>query len=993
MSATFSFEPAAKPTQWGSLEEKPRLNVSGSVQTSDSEPHAKSALPAEQQQQQPTSPTDVATLLSQAEALLASAAAESDQESPRQSNASATSAAVTGAPGSTPTSTRGPHKPAVLSLSLHSIDADAGDSEKQPAPLPGSAIASISASPSPSITTVKVPSTPTPPPPPVSTPSPTVVVPCRSSTPSEAHGAPVKPPEADAPSTVATAPAVPMLQLPIKECKDEVTPVKTLYSRLFREAQLREQRQAQAQRKRQAAQKAEEKEACTFHPRGAEAFGTSPSAKKKRAASTEPRSQTSAAASVSPHHTDPSPSPAAYTPNARGEAAAQDEETTACERLYRNAVQAERRERRLQQLREAQEEEFRTICTFHPCVLRSSASRQRCESNGRRSQEGEEGSVERAATSASRSRTPQRERQTQPRTWEHFLADQKERQAAQERHLAELKKRAAEQDHAKLYTGVPRSKASEHLKTYLEKKKGYKGPIEGWSERFEHYMKVKQAEEAESSKKSAAKQEKTNTSADHKDGPPHTPVSNRSCSRTRSESGGAHSGRNSSVFHRLYHDSDEREAMRELIRMMKEQHEQTVFFKPNTGEAGAGRRGCSNNVSNGSSRTPRRPHTSSDQADAAQETAAAVAVASGEAEQQHDVPADAEGHYENTDPNDEDGGHSHSRHHHETSHSIFDALYAEKESFNRRREMRHLQAQNNAEVFSFHPHLSPHSRQLAKDIARQKAQGEHMETVRERRAREAAQAAAQEAERRAKIQFRYNVFAQRQAERDRRREEELLHVVLHERSDDIEECRFRPSISEVTEAIVDGNKNYTQVIDDPHTARSLIRQRVASCSSSPCASKSVARGISAHAVPPSVQLQRSAEGDPSTNSTHSLPSMTPVQALAAGTDAVECSLDPATSGQFFDVFSAPINTYSGTSSVSSEHGFRRTEQLGKQRSQSPVEVSYSNVKESVNQSSVKYSDVGGDLDTVHIAGAASSEYLRQLEIELQDALKDWSQCI
>ncbi|KPA84855.1 hypothetical protein ABB37_01323 [Leptomonas pyrrhocoris] len=815
----------------------------------------------------------------------------------------------------------------------------------------------------------------------------------RTSPLSKSHKTPAKP------SGTAAAPVVPTLQLSIKACEDEVTPVKTLYSRLFHEAQQREQRQAQAQQKQKAALKAEEKEQCTFRPRGADAFGRPSSpASKKRAASAGHRTQTAtgptaAAAPVPPSSSRASPPP---TPSHHDGAPVAAEETAACERLFKNAVQAERWARRRQQLLDAEEEEFRSTCPFHPCVSPRSASRQRGVSNSRRGHEakdrlhdgGDEGgrqdddSAVRGA-SLNRSGTSPRD---QPRLWEHFLADQEERQAAHERDLEELKKRAAERNHVKLYTGVPQSKASEHLKRYLEKKKGYKGPIEGWAERFEHYMKVKQAAEAEAP---TTTPQKKNSATNHADGDvARTPVSGRSRSRTRSKSNGAATGRSPSVFHRLYHDSDEREAMRELISLMKEQQEQTEFFKPNAGEARmTGSKGNAVNTSNGNGscnllhhQTPRRSQPSPDQAVAARETAAAVALAAGAAgmKAQDDTAVDSPRQHD--DP---------------TTQSIFDTLYAEKEKLQRRREIRHLQAQNSAEVFSFHPHVNARSRELAKDMARQRACGGTVESVRERRAREAAQAQAQEAARLAQVQFRYDSFAHRQTERDRRRQKELLRVLLQERGDDVVACRFRPAISEVSEAIVEGNKNYTQVIDDPQVTLSLMRQRASSSSASKPA------GHDASALPTQAEksparqsaAKQAAEGGRSTSSAHAPPFLTPVQALAADAEEADRSIDAGATVQWYDALSAPVHTQSATSSNSSDTDPHRTEHHEQTHSLPHAQVGSPDAKGSATGNSAQRGDVGGELGTVHIAGAASSDYLRQLESELQDALKDWSQCI
>lgn len=995
MSMTFFLEPAAQRKEEKKAADSSFLNESGAGQ-SDEHDHAASATSAEVQ---PTT-IDATTLLNEAAALIASATAgDSDRDSPRLSSRWATPPlSSSSAPkpikalDSMSASTRGAHKPAVLSLSLCSFteeDAVVKEEEKAAPASNGGAAATTTAaattavpsftsnSPTAATTTTSLPS-----PQPVdetkattsSLPSkrPTVVVPYTSSTPSESSDkTPLRVRGAARRSSSSAAPAVPVLRLPTKKCTDEVTPVKTLYNRLFHEAQQREQRLQLAQQKQRAAQKAMDKESCTFHPRGAEAFGLpSPVAERKHLTSAEHSTQ-SAAAPTSPA---PAPAPAANSRSPslaskahRSSVSTTTAETAAFERLYKNAEQAERRERRLQELREAQEEEFRSACTFHPCVVVSSSRDSRPRSlEGEGNSEEENHHVRRGA-SADRSGSSPHGHQKETRSWQHFLADQEERQAIRERHLKELKKLAAEQDHAKLFTGVPRSKADVHLKAYLKKKKGYKGPIEGWSERFEHYMKVKQAAEAEPSTRSPAKQKK-DCAAERNDG----------AVRTRSTGDGGRGGRSASVFYRLYHDSDEREAMRELIRLMKEQHEQASFFNPNVSATSATNKGGSNtNNNDGSSirATPRHSQASPRQTDAACETAAAVAVATaGEAA---DQPQDQQQQQQRGSTAGDDS--------HSTARSIFDALYAETEKLQQRRELRHLQAQNDAEVYSFHPHLSSRSRALLRDAARQKARGEREETVRERRAREAAQAAADEAARRAQVHFRYNSFAHRQAERDRRRDEEMLRILLHERCDDVEACRFRPVISEVTEAIVEGSRSYAQVIDDPQVMQNLLAQRAASTST-------VGNSSSLSAARQSAS-QPAAEGARFTNSVRAGPAITPVQALAAGAEEADPSLNVGTSSQFCDPISAPINTFSATSSNSSVNGFCRTEQQDKPHSPLPVKVRFSSAKESAGPSSPQRGCAGSDLDTVHIAGAASSEYLRRLESELQDALRDWSQCI
>ncbi|KPI90091.1 hypothetical protein ABL78_0736 [Leptomonas seymouri] len=934
--------------------------------------------------------TDAVTSLNEAADFLPSVAWVTPSASPPQNDCSSPPKAVA-APDSTPTSTRSAHRPTVLSISLPLLEADTDLKNAVFAPASGAAgqaaisdaFASSSSAPSspPLSRPAKVvkPSSPSP-----STRPP--AVPPNTTSFSGHHRTPVRAPAA------ATILAVPVLRLPVKECKDEVAPVKALYSRLFCEAQQRAQRLAPAQQRRRAAQRTADTQESTFNPRGSDALLRSPPARTPSVSTAQPTQTAATAVPLSPL---PTPCHSGQLPQHTSEAVkcgssfATGEGMTAFERLYRNTEQTERRERRLKQLRETQEEAFRSICTFHPCVPPPRASRQRSVSNRRCSQEGNDGAYDGDGGSEQRnssavggvaSSRPGSSSRRQHRSWKFFLSDQEECQARQERHLEALKKRAAEHDHAELYTGVPRSKVSEHLKTYLEETKGYKGPIKGWAERFEHYMKVKQAIEAVPPTTPAKDQQNNESSVNRTHGSARKPASCRSRSRTRSESNGAARGRSASVFHRLFHHSDERETMHESIRLMTEQNEQMEFFKPNSGEAFmTGSKGGANNSSGTPQRTPRsgavhHSQTAPEQTDTAQETAAAVAIAAGGAgEKEQDVDASAN---------------SPQRHLNVTAGSIFDALYTDNGRLQLRREMRHLQTQDNAGGFSFHPQVGAHSRSLAKNLARQKTHGESVETVRQRRAREAAQAQAQEVARRAQLQFRYDSFAHRQAERDRKRQKDLLDIFLQGRVKEVTSCRFRPSISEVSEAIVEGNRKYTQVIDDPQVVHSLIRQRAPS---SPV-STSARHGAS---TPPAQAGKLSArlsaghfatEGGRPTSSTHARPDVPPVQGLAAGVEKADRSLGTGTASQWHNA-SAAVHTHSVSSLSSSANGLHSIERDGKAHSPPPM-VDRSSPKGDATANATRHGDAVGHVHTVNIAGAATSDYLRQLESDLQGALKE-----
>ncbi|KAK7201965.1 hypothetical protein NESM_000264500 [Novymonas esmeraldas] len=816
-------------------------------------------------------------------------------------------------------------------------------------------------------------------------------------------------------ASVAAAPVntIPVLQLPCYTCEDAIAPVRTLYTRLFHEAEEREQRHRRAAQQRHLAQQQREKEQCTFRPRVAptrESAEPAAMAHRRSSSARSPAKDASAVEEAGAREPTPAADDATY------------------ERLYRNSTeQAERRARRLQALRDAQEAELQANCTFRPSVSPAASGRRGRSSSARRTRlhEDETGREEekdgaagagapRRATSASAAR------RTPSRSWKQFLTAQDEMQATQERHLAELRQRAAEESRPRLYTGVPRSKASRHLRTYLETEKGYKGPIEGWSERFASYMKTKTAQ---------APATATTDAPPRVNAEDHTVLDDTSPPRTSAEPRRARSNRRTTtaatphpVFERLFHDGEERVAVRELLQLMRQDREHKELYQPNasrTDAAAAESSGAAAGVATSAGRTPRGGPRRSSSSSAAVAAAAAAAAArttcSATPEDTAAAIALATG---GTAPLERSASHGSGTTPPPTAPlSVFDALYAEQQELQRRREVRHLQAENDAETFTFRPAVSQRSRTLAEERARRQSQsgGSAGESVRERRARAAAEAAALEAASRAQVQFSYSTFAHRQAERDRRRQEELLTVLLNERSGVVGECRFRPALSEVTEAIAGTQCNYAQLIDHPETLRHLDGSgatRLATAATTPSSTNGAgATGARASRDAPwlphrsSLRRPNGSVTAQSAGSSAPTASQNAAESVVGGEErrGVVHSASPLESQRWRGNGCVMVDAVESAAKPATAPG----QQQQQQQQRSPRVRSHDSTPGAFTRNDAGWSSgdlprvldddgtghKGTDATSMHIAGAASSTYLRQLESELQEALMDWSQCV
>ncbi|KAG5495571.1 hypothetical protein GH5_03234 [Leishmania sp. Ghana 2012 LV757] len=505
-----------------------------------------------------------------------------------------------------------------------------------------------------------------------------------------------------------SAPRVPILQLAVHAAENEVSPAHILYTRLFREAEERLQRQPCARKRRAAAQQLQ-KESCTHHPYPLLSLGESTACQSFATPNADAPSANKSAQVSSGAAQIRNPHASARTSARMGDTGARNKRTeaghtpeaAACERLYRNATeQAERRERRRQALQEAQEAEFQATCTFHPSLSsvkegflgRSATQRVRSRSAGAGGvasargaavdpKGGSGASPHRAKGSSAVQRTPSR-------SWRHFSVAQEEIRAADKRHLGEWRRRTEEGSKPSLYAGVPSSNACEHLLTHLEKVKGSKGPVDGWSEHFAHFRIGKQASATAAAKVALASaggcEPVSGAPPARTSLPDYTSLRGRSphsesdpggmlpgivataqhqtsaCSGVHAQSkagqGGAAAAALPQVFSRLFRDSDERRAVRAFMQLVREQGEYLELRNAKTARNGA----CA------SARTARSGQRSSS-APSHKDTAAASTLASsgaaarGTARQR----TDADGPFA-------------------VSRTVFDALSAEQEELQRR---------------------------------------------------------------------------------------------------------------------------------------------------------------------------------------------------------------------------------------------------------------------------------------------------------------------
>ncbi|KAG5471082.1 hypothetical protein CUR178_02390 [Leishmania enriettii] len=316
------------------------------------------------------------------------------------------------------------------------------------------------------------------------------------------HAAPLSPSPA-----MNSVPRVPILQLAVHATEDEVSPAHILYTRLFREAEERLQRQPRARKRRAAAQQLQ-KESRAHHPHSLLSLGESTACQSVEtpnadAASADKSAQVSSGAAQMRNAHAPARTSARMGdtgPRNKRTEAGHTPEAAAFERLYRNATeQVERRERRRQAQQEAQEAEFKATCTFRPSLssvkegffgrcadqrVRSHSARAGGVASARGAAVGPEGG---SGASPHRAKGSSVVRRTPSRSWRHFSAAQEEMQVAGKRHLGEWRRRTEEGSKPSLYAILPSSNVCEHLPTHLEKVKGSKGSADGWSERFAHF--------------------------------------------------------------------------------------------------------------------------------------------------------------------------------------------------------------------------------------------------------------------------------------------------------------------------------------------------------------------------------------------------------------------------------------------------------------------------------------------------------------------------
>ncbi|CAG9580394.1 conserved hypothetical protein [Leishmania major strain Friedlin] len=688
-------------------------------------------------------------------------------------------------------------------------------------------------------------------------------------------------------------------------------------------------------------------------------------------------------------------------------------EDAACERLYRNATkQAEQRERGLQALREAQEVSFQANCTFHPSLApveeghrkRKPTRRARSHSAGAGSMAGARGGrgtlPHRPMSSSAAQRTPSRSSR-------QLSVAQEDLRAAHPRRLAELRRRTEEEARSSLCTGIPRSKASEPPRTYREQKKGCRGLIGAGSEHFAHYVNGRQTPLASTvgpqhcqgalavstprlggnslldrppqleSEPSSAPSGTVGTPQQH--APARSGVHEKT---TKTSDNGHAAVAPPQVFGRLFRDSDERAAVRAFIELMRKKWMHTELYRSTTPSNGASAAARTHRDDQRRSSAKQRPPGAPCNKDAA----AAIALAAGGAAARESPPRRTD----TIRP-------------FAVGHTVFDALYAEREELQRRRENRHLQAGSDAETCTFHPFVDARSRVLAEECSRRLSEGNGLaaETVRERRARTAAGAEAKEAACRAQVHASDPAFSQPQTERNRERQEELLTALLHKCSGDVAERRLRRARSQLTGSMTEGKRGHLQIIDNHKTAQQLIGARMT------CPGTTSVTAAAAATTPLSPSVRRTPRAGrmwvPSGATTRDA-------APASVKDLAQSTIDRA-------------EGYEALRSVSPLSPQRREGLCACFGLERAVRAVGSPVEQHCSQCSIPHSgacvysprDANGmpgaaarsgtagmhrfkaaledNTGTLHIAGAASSAYLRQLESELQTALEDWSQCV
>ncbi|CBZ37000.1 hypothetical protein, conserved [Leishmania donovani] len=841
---------------------------------------------------------------------------------------------------------------------------------------------------------------------------------------------------ADAPQTVPLAtssaitasPRFPVLHLAIHACEDEVAPLQTLYLRLFREAEERAQRQLRVREQRRAAQKPREKERCTPRPhvlssRCEPTAGQHSASPDAPAPSANGPAQMSSGAAQMRGARSPARASApmgATVTNSKETEAGHTGEDAACERLYRNATkQAERRERRLQALREAQEADFQANCTFHPSLSQvEEGHRERKPTRRARSHSSGAGGMARARGAEAnlgdgRGALPHRAmsssaaQRTPSRSSRQFSATQEELQAAHPRRLAELWWRTEEETRSSLHTGVPRSKASEPPCTYLEKAKSCRGLIGAGSEHFAHYVKGRQTRSTSTvgpqhCRGALAVSTPRLDSASLSDRPPqsesepssapsgtfgtpqqHTPARSRVREKTtKTSDDGRAAVAPPQVFGRLFRDSDERAAVRAFIELMREKWMHTELYKPKAPSNGAS--AAARTHRDGQQRSSARQRPPGAQCN--KDTTAAIALAVGGAAARESPPR-----------------HADTNRPFAVGYTVFDALYAEREELQWRREIRHLQVEGDAETCTFHPFVDARSRVLAEERSRRLSEGNGLaaETVRERRTRTAAGAEAKEATCCAQMHFSDPAFSQPQTERNRRRQEELLTALPHKCSGVVAECCFRPARSQATRSMTEGKRSHLQIIDDHKLAQQLIGARM-SC---PGNNSVTAAAAATTPLSPSAKRTPRARGMwvPTGATTWDAPP-------ASVKDLAQSTIDRAEGYEVLRSVSPPSPQWHAglCACIGLELAVRAAGSPVKQhRSQCSIPHGGACVYSSRDANGMPGAAAGSgtagmhrfkaaledNAGTVHIATAASSTYLRHLESELQTALEDCSKCV
>ncbi|KAG5470663.1 hypothetical protein LSCM1_01909 [Leishmania martiniquensis] len=685
--------------------------------------------------------------------------------------------------------------------------------------------------------------------------------------------------------------------------------------------------------------------------------------------------------------------------NQRAEAG-HTQESAACERLYRNAAeQAARLQRRLQVLREAQEAEFRANCTFRPSVNTAKEGfRERHTSQRVRSHSaGVMGSRRARSTTAG---TGAGGGGARPRRAKSSSAVQRSPSRLRRQSLA-----APEETSPILYACVPRCVSCKHQRADQESDKGCNGTVDGLSEHLTGFMNGTQSPGTTATRFPSA----FTRSCQPGGGAARVSTSlpddtSRGCRPPQSQSDpggvplrifttpqhqtqaccGAHAQNTTGeddtaaaalpqVPNSLSRDSDDRRAVRALIQLMGE-HEELPHAK---------------SARNGASKwahTPRNRQWSTSlglrrsRALCNKDTTAAIALASGGAAS----PGIARQRADADRPV-------------AVRHTVFHARCGEQEELQRRLERQQMQRKGGKEKYTFPTFSNAQGGAPVEEGAWRHTErtSAAAETGREGHPQNAADAEAKETACRAQVRFSYPAFSKRQVERDRRRTEELVALLLHERSDDVCECRFRPALSKLTEVMAEGKRHYIPLTHYPTPAQQRMGAgmcRTAKRSVTATANARTPLPFSGKRTPRARGMRASTSAVTRDREPASLEDLERFATDGPeGGGALQSGAPPLQQWHDFACASGALTpTVGATKSleqppypqVGAPHASARAHSLPDVNRRAGASLGPSAVEAPRLQGATKE-----DMGTVHIAGTASSTYLRQLELELQDALR------